>query len=164
MANTKVKAVPDGYSTVTAHLVQTDTPKAIEFYKKAFGAEEMYRMPGPGGKIMHAEVKIGNSIVMMADEMPEMNPISKSPGRAGGVTASLMLYVDDVDAAFKRAVDAGAKVEMPLENMFWGDRFGTVSDPFGHHWSLASHVEDVSPEEIQKRMAAMGPPPGAPKK
>lgn len=156
MAN-KVKAVPDGYSTVTTHLVQSSSAKAIAFYQKAFGAEEMYRMPGPDGSVMHAEVRIGNAIVMMADENPAMNPLAKSPEHAKAYTAGVMLYVDDVNTAWKRAVDAGAKVEMPLADMFWGDRYGQLSDPWGHRWSLAQHIEDVSPEEMQKRMMAMGP-------
>ena len=154
MAN-KVKAVPDGYSTVTTHLVQSSSAKAIAFYQKAFGAEEMYRMPGPDGSVMHAEVRIGNAVVMMADENPAMNPLAKSPEHAKAYTAGVMLYVDDVNTAWKRAVDAGAKVEMPLADMFWGDRYGQLSDPWGHRWSLAQHIEDVSPEEMQKRMAAM---------
>ncbi len=157
MAN-KVKAVPDGYSTVTTHLVQSSSAKAIAFYQKAFGAEEMYRMPGPDGSVMHAEVRIGNAVVMMADENPAMNPLAKSPEHAKAYTAGVMLYVDDVNTAWKRAVDAGAKVEMPLADMFWGDRYGQLSDPWGHRWSLAQHIEDVSPEEMQKRMMAMGPP------
>ncbi len=156
MAN-KVKAVPDGYSTVTTHLVQSSSAKAIAFYQKAFGAEEMYRMPGPDGSVMHAEVRIGNAIVMMADENPAMNPLAKSPEHAKAYTAGVMLYVDDVNTAWKRAVDAGAKVEMPLADMFWGDRYGQLSDPWGHRWSLAQHIEDVSTEEMQKRMMAMGP-------
>lgn len=160
MTEKKVKAVPDGYATVTPHLVQTSCAEAIEFYRKAFGAEELYRMPGPGGAIMHAEVRIGSSIVMMADESPQMNPHAKSPQHANAHTSGLMLYVEDVDAAFKRAVAAGAKIEMPLADMFWGDRYGQVSDPWGHRWSLASHVKDVTPEEMQAAMAQMGPPPG----
>jgi uncharacterized glyoxalase superfamily protein PhnB len=157
MAN-KVKAVPDGYSTVTMHLVQSSSAKAIEFYQKAFGAEELYRMPGPDGMVMHAEVRIGNAVLMMADENLAMNPMAKSPEHAKAFTAGVMLYVDDVNAAWKRAVEAGAKVEMPLADMFWGDRYGQLSDPWGHRWSLAQHIEDVSPEEMQKRMMAMGSP------
>jgi PhnB protein len=163
MANTQVKPVPDGYSTVTAHLIQKDSAKAIEFYKKAFGAEVLYSMPGPGGAVMHAEIKIGNSIVMMADENAAMNPHAKSPLSANAHTQGLMLYVDNADVWFKRAVDAGAKVEMPLQDMFWGDRYGSVSDPWGHHWSIATHIKDVTPEEMQAAMAKMGPPPGAKK-
>jgi uncharacterized glyoxalase superfamily protein PhnB len=157
MAN-KVKAVPDGYTTVTMHLVQTNSGKAIEFYQKAFGAEELYRMPGPDGMVMHAEVRIGNAVLMMADENVAMNPMAKSPEHAKAFTAGVMLYVDDVNAAWKRAVEAGAKVEMPLADMFWGDRYGQLSDPWGHRWSLAQHIEDVSPEEMKKRMMAMGSP------
>ncbi|MFO0726227.1 MAG: VOC family protein [Myxococcota bacterium] len=155
MASNKVKAIPDGYSTVQVHLVQTDSAKAIEFYKKAFGAEELYRMPGPGNMVMHAEVRIGNSVVMMADENLEMNPMAKAPEHAKAFTAGIMIYSEDVEKLWKRAVDAGAKVEMPLADQFWGDRYGQLSDPWGHRWSLAQHIEDVSPEDMQKRMAAM---------
>jgi uncharacterized glyoxalase superfamily protein PhnB len=156
MANTNVKAIPDGYSTVTPHLVQADTVKAIEFYKKAFGAEEMYSMPGPGGAIMHAEIKIGNSIIMMADASP-MDTSAQPPSKVNNQhTAGLMLYVEDTDAAFKRAVDAGATAKMKPEDMFWGDRFASVTDPFGHSWSFATHIRDVTPEEIQQAMAQMG--------
>lgn len=143
MAN-KVKAVPDGYSTVTTHLVQSSSAKAIAFYQKAFGAEEMYRMPGPDGSVMHAEVRIGNAIVMMADENPAMNPLAKSPEHAKAYTAGVMLYVDDVNTAWKRAVDAGAKVEMPLADMFWGDRAATVTCPEGYDWTLATRVKDMT--------------------
>lgn len=153
--NKKVKAVPDGYGTVTPHLVQADSVKAIEFYKKAFGAEEIYKMPGPGGAIMHAEIKIGNSIVMMADANPHMDPTAQPPSQAKAHTAGLMLYVENTDATFKRAVDAGCKVVMQPEDMFWGDRFGSVEDPWGHRWSIATHIRDASPEEIQQAMAEM---------
>jgi len=143
--------IPPGFHTVTPYLVVRDTRKAIDFYKKALGAEEILIMPpGPNGKIMHAEIKIGDSIVFLADEMPEMG--SLGPESRGGPTSSLMLYVKDVDTAFDKAVKAGCTVKMPLSNQFWGDRFGSVVDPFGHLWSLATHIEDVSPEEMQKRM------------
>ena len=145
-----VSPIPAGYHTVTPHLAIRGAAKAIEFYKKAFGAVEVMLMPGPDGKsIAHAEIKIGNSMVMLADEWPGMRVAS--PEKFGGTTCSVMLYVPDVDAAFKRAVDAGATVSMPLMNMFWGDRFGKVTDPFGHEWAIATHVEDVTPEECARR-------------
>jgi PhnB protein len=148
-----VKPVPDGYHTVTAYLVQRDTKRALEYYEKAFGAETVMSMPGPGGKVMHAEVKIGDSMVFMSDEFPAMSPDTKSPQTAGYVTGTVFLYVPDVDAVFKRAVDAGAKVVQPITDMFWGDRFGKIVDPFGHHWGIATHKEDVNPEEMPKRQA-----------
>ncbi|MEW6282572.1 MAG: VOC family protein [Candidatus Eremiobacterota bacterium] len=129
--------------------------QAIEFYKKAFGAVELMRMPGPGGLIMHAEIKIGNSIVMLNDETPMCQ--SKSPETLGGVAGSLFLYVEDVDKSFAQATAAGASTVMPLQDMFWGDRFGTVKDPFGHMWSMATHKEDLTPEQIQERMKAQAP-------
>ena len=149
----KAKPVPDGFHTVTAYLSQRDTARALEFYRKAFGAETRLTMPGPDGRMLHAEVKIGDSIVFMADENPAMSPYVKAPATAGCVTGTTFLYVPDVDAAFKRAVDAGAKVVTPLANMFWGDRFGTLIDPHGHHWSLATHIEDVPPQDMKRRQA-----------
>jgi uncharacterized glyoxalase superfamily protein PhnB len=140
MAN--VKPVPDGYATVTAFLNVKGAAEAIEFYKKAFGAEERARMPGPNNTLMHAEIKIGTSIVMIADAL--RNPPTQS---------NLHLYVEDVDAAWKRATDAGCEVTMPLGDMFWGDRYGVLSDKWGNRWSLASHKEDVAPADMQKRMA-----------
>lgn len=151
MAN--VKPVPDGYHTLTPYIVVDAAADAITFYQKAFGAEEMYRMPGPGGKIMHAEIQIGDSRLMLSDAIPEMG--GRSPKALGGSPASILVYVPDVDAAFTRAVEAGATAEMPVANMFWGDRYGKVKDPYGHVWQLATHVEDVSPEEMGKRAAAM---------
>ena len=148
-----VKPIPDGYHTVTPHLALRDAAKAIDFYQKAFGAEELFRMPGPGGIVMHAQVKIGDSIVMLGEENPEMG--GSSPQTIGGSPVNLLLYVKDVDASFARAEKAGCKVSMPLTDMFWGDRYGKLVDPFGHHWSLATHKEDVAPEEMAKRMAAM---------
>jgi uncharacterized glyoxalase superfamily protein PhnB len=144
----KIKAIPDGYHTVTANLVVRDAAKAIDFYKKAFGAEEIMRMPGPGGKIMHAEIKVGDSRLMIGDEMPEMN--CKSPPALGGSPVSFYVYVENADAAFKRAVDAGGTAIMPVSDMFWGDRLGALTDPFGHKWSLAQHVSDPTPEEMKK--------------
>jgi PhnB protein len=147
-----VKAIPEGYYSLTPYVYVKGAAEAIEFYKKAFGATETIRMPGPGGRVMHAEVKIGNSTLMLADENPEQGAIS--PATLGGTSGSVMLYTDDVDAVFNQAVAAGAKVLMPATDMFWGDRMGSVLDPFGHQWSIATHKEDVSPEEIGKRMAA----------
>ena len=148
-----VKFIPEGYHTVTPHLAVRDAAKAIEFYAKAFGAEELFRMPGPGGVVMHAEVRIGDSIVMLGEESPEMG--ASSPQTIGGSPVNLLIYVQDVDASFARAEKAGCKVRMPATDMFWGDRYGKVQDPFGHNWGLATHKEDVSPEEMAKRMAAM---------
>jgi PhnB protein len=149
----KAKPVPDGYHTVSPYLVVDDGAAALAFYSKAFGAVESYRMPGPDGKIMHAEMRIGDSPLMLSDEAPERG--ARSPRSYHGSPVHLFLYVPDVDAWFKRAVEAGATVVMPIENMFWGDRYGQVADPFGHTWQLATHIEDVSPEEMEKRMQAM---------
>jgi PhnB protein len=146
------KPIPDGYHSVTPYLIVKGAASAIDFYKKAFGAKETLRMPGPGGKIMHADIKIGDSPVMLADEMPEMG--SKSPQTLGGTPVSLMIYVRDVDAAAAQATAAGAKVIRPVKDQFYGDRAGTFADPFGHTWTLATHKEDVSMEEIQKRFQA----------
>jgi PhnB protein len=144
------KPIPDGYHTVTPYIIVRDAAKAIEFYKKAFGAEEVVRMPYPGsGKLMHAEIRVGDSMIMLSDESPEMG--ARGPETLGGASGSLMLYVDDVDAAFARALAAGCQVKMPVGDMFWGDRFGQVTDPFGHGWGLATHKEDVAPEEMDKR-------------
>jgi uncharacterized glyoxalase superfamily protein PhnB len=146
----KPKAIPEGFHTVTPGLVVNDGARAIEFYKKAFGAEELSRMTGPGGKgVMHAEIRIGNSTLFLGDESPEMGAVS--PTTLKGTPVSLHLYVEDVDAAFKRATAAGATVKMPVTDMFWGDRYGKVTDPFGHTWGLATHKEDVSPEEMTRR-------------
>jgi PhnB protein len=150
----KVKPIPDGYHTITPQIVLDDCAGAIDFYKKAFGAEELLRMPGPGGKIVHAEIRIGDSVVMMSDEMPPMpgQPGTYKPPRSAGLsTGALFLYVNDVDSAFDRAVKAGCTVRTQLMDMFWGDRFGQVIDPFGHTWAMATHKEDVAPEEMQKR-------------
>ena len=144
-----VKAIPEGYGTITPHIIVKNGEEAIEFYKKAFGAEEIFRMPGPGGKgVMHAELKIGNSRVMLDDERPQGN--CRSPQSQGGTTFVVHLYVENADAAFDRATKAGAKVEMPLMDAFWGDRYGMLSDPFGHHWSIATHIKDLTPAEIEK--------------
>jgi PhnB protein len=150
----KPKSIPDGYHTVTPYLIVNDAAAAIEFYKKAFGATELMRMPKPDGKIGHAEIRIGDSPVMLADETPEMG--ARSPRTIGGSPVSIFLYVDDVDTTFAKAVNAGAKVERPVADQFYGDRTGGVQDPFGHVWYIATHVEDVSPEEMKKRAAAAG--------
>lgn len=157
----KPEPIPRGYHSVTPYLTVKGAADAIDFYKRAFGATELMRMPGPGGKLMHAEIKVGNSIVMLNDEVPEMGG-SRSPQSLGGTTGSLFVYVPDVDQVFRTAIAAGARVEMPLTNMFWGDRFGKVVDPFGHVWGLATHTEDLSAEEIGKRaQAAMAGGQGA---
>jgi len=148
-----VKSIPDGYYSLTPYLVIKGAAEAIEFYKKVFGAAEILRMPGPGGRIMHAEIKIGNSIMMLADENPERGFLS--PASRGGNTSSVMFYTDDVDATFRKAIAAGAKQVSAPEDMFWGDRMGNLTDPFGHSWAIATHKEDVSPAEIEKRMKAM---------
>ena len=152
------KAIPEGYHSVTPYLVVRGAVDAIDFYKRAFGAEEVFRMPGPDGKhLMHAEIRIGDSFVFLNDELPEWGV--RGPDPAAGVPVSLHLYVEDVDAVFKRAVAAGCTVKMPVQDMFWGDRYGKLVDPFGHEWGLATHKEDLSPEEMAKRaetaMAAM---------
>jgi PhnB protein len=155
------KPIPEGHHTVTPYLTLKGAAKAIDFYKRAFGAHEEGRMDTPDGKsVVHAEIRIGDSMVMLSDEIPGMGP--RSPEALGGTTASIFLYVPDVDAAFKRAVDAGAKAVMPPTDMFWGDRFGKLADPFGHQWAMATHKEDLSDDEIRKRgaaaMASMGRP------
>ncbi len=143
--------IPDGYHSVTPYLVVQGAAKALDFYKRAFNAVETLRMDGPNGRIMHAEFKIGNSVIMIADEAPEMG--AKAPATLGGSPVSLMVYVENVDAFAAQAVNAGLKVVRPLENQFYGDRMGSYTDPFGHTWHLASHVEDVTPEEMQRRSA-----------
>jgi PhnB protein len=149
MKKNGVKAIPAGYHVATPALCVRGAAEAIEFYKKAFGAVEIMRFPGPNGQgVMHAEIKIGDSPIMLGDECPGM---SKSPTTLGGTASSIMLYFDDVDAVFDRAVAAGAKPELPPTNMFWGDRYAKVTDPFGHAWSLGTHIEDLSPEEMARR-------------
>lgn len=146
-----VNPIPDGYHRVTPYLIVDDGVAAIDFYRRAFGAEELFRLP-MGDKLGHAEIRIGDSILMMSDEWPDMGALG--PGKRGGPTSSFVLYVEDADAAFDKAVKAGAKPDRAVENQFWGDRMGTVIDPFGHKWTLGTHVEDVAPEELQARMAA----------
>ncbi len=148
--------VPEGYHTATPYLIMDDAARAIDFYKRAFGATELHRYDAPGGKIGHAEVKVGDSVIMLADEYPDMG--YRSPKAIGGTPVSIMLYIDDVDAQFKQAVAAGAKALRPVENQFYGDRCGTLEDPFGHVWTLATHVEDLSHEEIMKRAEAASKP------
>jgi len=148
-----VKPIPDGYHSVTPYLIVDDAARAIEFYKKAFSAVELMRMPAPGGKIGHAEIRVGDSPIMLADESPEMG--HRSARTLGGSPISLMVYVEDVDARVAQAVAAGGKLVRPVANQFYGDRSGGVDDPFGYHWYLATHVEDVPPEEMKKRMAKM---------
>jgi PhnB protein len=151
---TNVKPIPEGMHSVTPHLVCAGAADAIEFYKKAFDAVDLGRLPGPQGKLMHAAIRIGDSTVMLADEFPDWG--SMSPKSLKGSPVTIHLYVRDVDAFVARAVAAGARITMPLENMFWGDRYCKLEDPFGHHWSVATHIRDVSPEEMQQAMRKMG--------
>ena len=153
MSPSKVKPIPDGYHAVTAYLIVDGAAKALDFYQRVFGAKERMRMPGPGGKIGHAEIAIGDSVVMLADEHPEMG--ARSPRAIGGSPVSIMVYVPDVDATVKAAVGAGAKLVHPVEDKFYGDRSGAIEDPFGHQWHISTHKEDVPPEEIARRAAAM---------
>ena len=148
MTTSQVKPVPDGMHTVTPHLICAGAADAIEFYKKAFNAVEVGRMAGPQGKLMHAIVRIGDSALMLVDEFPDWG--SFGPKSLKGSPVTIHLYVEDVDAFVTRAVGAGAKITMPVEDMFWGDRYGKLEDPFGHHWSVATHIRDVRPEEMQQ--------------
>lgn len=149
----KIKPIPDGFTSVTPYMSVRNAAEAIEFYKRAFGAKERYRLPMPGGRIGHAELTIGNSIVMLSDEFPEHGNLS--PQTLNGSTVGFALYVDKVDEVFNRAVKEGATVKEALENKFWGDRAGSVIDPFGHKWMIMSHVEDVPPAEMKTRMDKM---------
>ena len=146
------KPIPDGYHSLTPYLVVKGAAAAIEFYKKAFGANERFRMPGPDGRVGHAELQFGDSVIMLADECPERGATAP---QGGGLPVSLYFYTDNVDAVVERAVSAGAKLKQPVTNQFYGDRSGSVEDPYGHTWYVATHVEDVTPDELQKRMAAM---------
>lgn len=148
-----IKPIPDGYASVTPYLIVQGAARAIEFYKNVFGATERMRLPTPDGRVAHAEIEISGSVIMLADECPERG--AKSPQTIGGTPVCLHLYVKDADAVFAKAVATGAKQIRPVEKQFYGDRSGMFSDPFGHSWNVATHVEDVSPEELQKRMAAM---------
>jgi PhnB protein len=149
-----VKPIPEGYHSVTPYLIINGATEAIEFYKQAFGATELFRFPAPGGKIGHAEIKIGDSPIMLADEHPDMG--YKGPQALGGSPVSLMIYVEDVDTVFNRSVTAGATVKEAVQDKFYGDRSGSVVDPFGHIWHLATHKEDVSMDEMERRAKAQG--------
>lgn len=151
----KTNYIPDGYHTATPYLIVKGAARAIEFYQRAFRATEVLRMPCPDGRLMHAEIQIGDSRLMLADEFPEMD--ARSPETIGGSPISLMLYVEDADAVTERAVAAGAKVLRPIQDQFYGDRSATVADPFGHKWTIATHQEDLSPDEIQARAAKLPP-------
>ncbi|HTW22830.1 MAG TPA: VOC family protein [Candidatus Baltobacteraceae bacterium] len=144
-----VNAIPQGYHSVTPYLSVHNAAQALEFYKRAFGAHEVMRTNGPQGSVAHAEIKIGDSIVMLAEESASSG--LRSPQSLGATTASIFLYVNDVDSTFKQAVSAGAKSQQPVADMFWGDRYGRLTDPFGHSWSIATHIEDVSPDEMNRR-------------
>jgi PhnB protein len=149
----QVKPIPEQFHTVTPGISISGAADAIAFYEKAFGAEELYRFNMPDGRVAHAEIKIGDSIVMISDDCG-MEDAARSPANLGGSSASLLIYTTDTDAAFKRAVDAGAKVASEPTDMFWGDRFARVIDPYGHHWAIATHTEDVTEEEMTRRMVA----------
>ena len=149
----QVQAIPEGYHSITPYMVINRAAEAIDFYKQAFGAVELMRMPAPGGLVGHAELKIGDSVIMLADDCAEAR--AKSPTALGGTTISLLIYVPDTDAVFARAVAAGAEAVREPANMFYGDRSAGVTDPFGHSWFIHTHIEDVSPEEMEKRMVAM---------
>jgi len=147
------KAIPDGYHTATPYLIVNGAAEAIEFYERVFGATELLRMTDPQGRIGHAEIRIGDSVIMLADEHPDMG--YRGPRSMGGSSVSILLYVDDVDTIFDRALSAGATVQRPIANQFYGDRSGKLEDPFGHVWSIATHVEDVPPEEMRRRAEAV---------
>jgi PhnB protein len=151
MATKATNPIPKGYHSITPYLICKGAASAIDWYKKALGAEELFRMPGPDGTLGHAEIKLGDSVVMLADEFPQMG--AKSPATIGGTPVSLMLYVKDSDAVFKNAVAAGAKVKGELKDQFYGDRSGMIEDPYGHIWTISTHVEDVSPDEMARRSA-----------
>ncbi len=153
--NQAVRPIPEGYRTVTPHLVCDKAGEAIDFYKKAFGAVELARMPGPDGRIMHAELRIGDSPIMLADAFPEFG--SQGPLALKGSPVTIHLYVNDADAAWARALEAGARPTMELADMFWGDRYGQVADPFGHLWSIATHKRDMTDEQIREAMRDMQP-------
>ncbi|MDT7833713.1 VOC family protein [Aquabacterium sp. OR-4] len=158
MSQSPAHAIPEGFHTLTPHLVCAGASDAIAFYGRAFGAVELSRLPGPGGLLMHASIRIGDSIVMLHDEFPEMG--ARGPKAIGGTAVTLHLYTTDADAAFARAVDAGCSVVMPLGDQFWGDRYGVVEDPFGHRWSIAMQLRQLSPQQITEglqAMAAQGP-------
>ena len=147
-----VKPIPDGYHSATPYLIVKGAADAIDFYKRAFGATELFRMPDPKGAIMHAEIRIGDSVLMLADDQPQA--ICHGPRSLGGSTVGLLIYLENVDTVFKRAIEAGGKSVRPVTNQFYGDRSGTLEDPFGHVWTVATHVEDVPPEELERRAQA----------
>ncbi len=153
--NQTVRPIPEGYRSLTPHLVCEGAAAAMDFYKQAFGAVEVDRMPGPGGKIMHASMRIGDSMIMLADDFPEWG--SRGPLALQGTAVVIHLYVPDADAVWERAVAAGAKPLMPLSDTFWGDRYGQLADPYGHRWSIATHLRDMTPQEIQDEMARSMP-------
>jgi PhnB protein len=144
-----VQPVPEGYHTVTPYLAVDNAAEAIDFYRRAFGAKERVRMSGPGETVMHAELEIGDSHVMLSDPFPQAS--TTPPKELGGTSASVFMYVEDIDAVYRQAIDAGATSLMEPDDMFWGDRFGSVQDPFGHSWTIATHIEDLEPEEMQRR-------------
>ena len=150
-----VKPIPEGYHSVTPYLIIKGASAAIDYYKKVFGATEIMRFPTPDGQIGHAELKIGDSPIMLADEMPGRGYVS--PKTLGGTPVSIMIYVNDVDSVFKKAVDTGTTVDQPIKDQFYGDRSGTIHDPFGHVWTIATHKEDVTPEEMKRRMSSLQP-------
>lgn len=154
MSATQVKAIPEGMHTVTPHLICAGAVDAIEFYKQAFGAVELTRMPAASGKLLHASLRIGDSILMLSDEFPDFGGFG--PNSLKGSPVTIHLQVDDADAFVTRAAAAGATVRMPVADMFWGDRYGQLVDPFGHHWSVGTHVRDVTPEEMRRSMCQMG--------
>ena len=154
MTTAQAKPIPNGMHTVTPQLTCAGAADAIEFYKKAFNAVETARLPGKAGKLMHASMRIGDSTIMLVDEFPEWG--SFGPKALKGASVTIHLYVEDVDAFAARAVAAGAKMTMPIADMFWGDRYGQLEDPFGHRWSIATHVRDVTPEEMRQAMQKMG--------
>ncbi|EKS67668.1 MULTISPECIES: VOC family protein [Caballeronia] len=151
MSQSAVKPIPEGMRSLTPHLVCAGAAEAIEFYKRAFNAIELGRMPGPDGKLMHAMVKIGDSMLMLVDEFPQFGSVG--PKALNGSPVTIHLYVEDADATVKQAESAGAKVTMPVADMFWGDRYGRLEDPFGHQWSVATHTRDMTPEEMKQAMA-----------
>jgi PhnB protein len=152
------KPIPDGYHSITPYLIVSGAAQALDFYARAFGAKERMRLSSPDGKVGHAEIEIGDSVVMLADEFPQMG--ARSPQSIGGSPVGICLYVTDVDAVFKQALAAGAKEVRPVQDQFYGDRSGTLLDPFGHQWTIATHIEDVPPEEIGRRFAAAMKPAG----
>jgi PhnB protein len=153
-AKKAVRPIPEGHPAVSPYLIVDDAARALEFYKKAFSAKELMRHAGPDGRIGHAEIRLGDSVIMLADEHPEVN--ARSPKTIGGSPVSLHVYVKDVDAAARQATNAGARVVRPVQNQFYGDRSGTLEDPFGHQWHLSTHIEDVSPAELRRRAAQAG--------